>query len=159
MAEEANKENLDHKSEKEADKLVEAYSANLYEIKASENAALNATTPEVKKVANMMVEAHTKMNADVKKLADAKQVTLPTDLSDSQRKDVEKLTEKSGIDFDKSYISDMKSKHEDVCKMLEKISEKCEDPEMKSWATTTLPEVRSHLEMVNTTEADLKDKK
>ena len=159
VAEEANQENLNGKAEKGAEHLVEAYSGNLYEIKASENAALNASTPEVKKIATMMIEAHTKMNGDVQMLANSKQVALPSDLSDDQRKSLEKLTDKTGLEYDKAYISDMKSKHEDALKMLEKISEKCDDAEIKTWANNTLPEVASHLEMVKSTENILKDKK
>ena len=159
LAEESNEEKFDHKGEKAADHLVEAYAGNLYEIKVSENAAMNATDPEVKRIAGMMVEAHSKMNTDVASLASQKNVTLPTDLSDDQRKDIEKLTEKTGLDYDKAYVSDLKDKHESTVKMLEKVSDKCDDPEIKNWATTSLPEVRHHLDMVTAAHDNLKDRK
>ncbi len=158
VAEEANKENLDHNAEKGADYLVEAYSANMYEIKASENAALNASTAEVKKIATMMIEAHGKMNVDIEKLAATKSITLPNDLTDDQRKDLEKLTEKTGVDYDKVYISKMKDKHEDALEMLNKISEKCDDAEIKTWAQKTAPEVSAHLEMVKAADDNLKNR-
>ncbi len=156
MAEETNEQNLTNKEEKGAEHLVDAYSGNLFEIRSSENAALNASTAEVKKIATMMVEAHSKMNQDVEALANTKGVTLPTDLTDDQRKEIEKLTEKTGIDYDKAYISKMKDKHEDAVKMLEKISEKCDDAEIKAWAQKILPDVSSHLEMVKTADDNLK---
>ncbi|MEO6302131.1 MAG: DUF4142 domain-containing protein [Bacteroidia bacterium] len=156
VAEETNEANLNNKQEKGAEELVNAYSANMFEIKASENAASNATTAEVKKIATMMIAAHGKMNLDVEKLAVSKSVTLPTDLTDDQRKDLEKLTEKSGIDYDKAYISKMKDNHEDALKMLEKISEKCDDAEIKTWAQTSMPEVSKHLEMVKAADDNLK---
>lgn len=158
-AEEMNENKFDKEGEKAADKLVHAFSANLYEIKASENAAMNATTPEVKKLAGMLVEAHTKMNEDVKTMAASKNVTLPTDLSDEQRKDMEKLTEKTGMDYDKAYTDQMKDKHEKSVNFYEKTSEKCDDPDIKSWAGNTLPEVRSHLDMVKNTHDLVKDRK
>lgn len=158
VAEESNEEKFDNKGEKAADHLVDAYSGNMYEVKVSENAAMNATDPEVKKIAAMMVEAHTKMNTDVAGLASQKNVTLPTDLTDDQRKCIEKLTEKSGLDYDKEYISDLKDKHEKTLKMLEKVSDKCDDPEIKNWATNSIPEVRHHLDMVNAAHENLKNR-
>lgn len=159
IAEDTNKANLDKEGEKAADKLVHAYSANMFEIKAAENAAMNATTEDVKKLSAMLVEAHTKMNADVKALADSKGIALPTELTEEQRKDLEKLAEKTGIDYDKSFTDKMKKKHEDALSFYEKTADKCEDPQIRSWAGTTAPEVRSHLDMVLMTENAIKDKK
>lgn len=159
VAEDANKENLDKEGEKAADKLVHAYSANMFEIRAAENAAVNATTEDVKKLSAMLIEAHSKMNSDVKTLADAKGVTLPGDLTEDQRKELEKLAEKTGLDYDKAFTEKMKDKHEDAVKFYEKTAEKCEDPEVRNWASTTAPEVRSHLDMVLMTENVLKDRK
>lgn len=159
VAEDANKENLDKDGEKAADKLVHAYSANLFEIKAAEQAGMNATTEDVKKLSTMLVEAHSKMNMDVKTLADTKGITLPMDLTEDQRKELEKLGEKTGIDYDKAFTDKMKSKHEDAVKFYEKTAEKCDDAEVKSWASTTAPEVRSHLDMVLMTENAIKDRK
>jgi putative membrane protein len=158
-AKEMNEAKFDKEGEKEADKLVHAYSSNLYEIRASENAAMNATTPEVKKLAGMLVEAHTKMNEDVKNLAAGKGVTLPTDLSDEQRQHMEKLTEKSGIEYDKAYTEQMKKKHEDAIEFYEKTAEKCDDADIKAWANNTVPEVRSHFDMVMSSYNLVKDRK
>src|ERR1044072_8859742 len=141
VAEEDNSEKFSGKEEKAADHLVQAYSGNMYEVKVSENASLNATDPEVKKIANMMIDAHTKMNADVAVLAAQKNVSLPTDLTEDQRKCIDKITEKTGLDFDKEYVADLKEKHEKTLKMLQKVSEKCEDPEIRNWASTSIPEV------------------
>ncbi len=159
VAEEMNENKFDKEEEKAADKLVHAYSANMFEIKAAENASANASTPEVKKLSMMLVEAHTKMNADVKMLADKKQISLPTDLTEDQKKDLEKLAEKTGLDYDKAFTEKMKNKHEDAVNFYEKTAEKCDDVDIKNWAATTAPEVRSHLDMVLVTENALKDKK
>lgn len=159
LAEEMNDDRFDRKGEKAADHLVEAYSGNMYEIKVSENASLNAADAEVKRIAAMMIEAHTKMNFDVQTLANSKQIVLPTNLTEDQSKCIEKLTDKSGTDYDKEYLSDLKDKHEKTIRMLEKVSEKCEDADIKNWAANSLPEVRHHLEMINSAHENLKNKK
>lgn len=159
VAEELNDEKFGGKAEKEADKLVNAFLSNLYEVRAAENAAINATTPEVKKLAMMLVDAHTKMNEDVKAMATKKQVSLPTDLTDEQRKDIESMAEKKGLDYDKAFTDEMKEKHEDAIKNYEKIADNCSDGEIKTWAAETLPEVRSHYDMVMSTHNSIKDRK
>jgi len=158
-AEDMNEAKFNKDDEKDADCLVNAYSSNMFEIKMSENAAMNATTADVKKLAGMIVEAHTRMNSDVKMLADKKQVTLPSDLTDEQRNKIEKLADKTGIDYDKEYVSIMKDKHEDAIKTYEKYSEKCVDADIKTWAGQSVPEVRSHLDMVESTWNTIKDVK
>ncbi len=159
LADEMNDEKFDEDEEKTADKLVHAYSANLFEIKAAENASLNATTEEVKKLSEMLMEAHTKMNTDIKALAIKKQISLPSDLTEEQRKELEKLSEKIGFDYDKAFTEQMKYKHEEALRFYEKTADKCDDAEIKSWAAAEVPEVRSHLDMVLITENSIKDKK
>ncbi len=159
VASEMNEEKFDREGEKAADKLVDAYSSNLYEIRLSENAVTKAVTADVKKLAETLVAAHTKMNADIQNLASSRNVTLPTDLTDAQRKDVEKYNDKHGVEYDKDYTKEMKGKHEDAIKKYERTAEKCDDADVKSWASQTLPEVRSHLDMVESTWNSIKDMK
>jgi putative membrane protein len=159
IAEDINKENFDGKAEKEADKLLEAYASNLFEIAVAQNASVNAVTDEAKKLSAMLVDAHSKMNNDVKALADKKMVALPSDITEDQRKDIEKMAEKKGLDYDKAFVEKMKDKHEKAVDFYEKTADKCDDTEIKIWATQTLPEVRSHLDMVIMTQDAIKDRK
>src|SRR5687767_10327150 len=130
-AEEVNEEKLDREGEKDADRLVEAHMSNLFEIQSSQDAMSKASTADVKKLAGMMVEAHTKMDKDLMALAASKNITLPADLSDGMKRDLDKLAEKSGIDYDKEYCDQMKNKHEDAVKLMERIADKGEDADIK----------------------------
>jgi len=156
-AEQLNDAKFDDKEKRDADCLLKAYSSNLFEIRVSENASLNASTPEVKKLGAMLMEAHTKMNSEVKALAEKKQVSLPTDLTDEQRKKIEELAEKTGTDYDKKYVEMMKEKHKHAIDTYEKDADECVDPDIKAWANKSLSEVRSHLDMVESTWQSVKD--
>ncbi|MCE3259517.1 MAG: hypothetical protein K0S12_1158 [Bacteroidetes bacterium] len=158
-AEEVNEEVHNRQGEKDAERLSECFMGNLYEIMASETAVSKATTPEVKKMAEMIKDAHAKMNTDLKDLATRKNITVPADITDEQKRDMDKLNEKTGIDFDKEYTQQMKNKHEDAVKKYEDIADKSEDADIKSWASATLPEVKSHLTMVESTWETIKDMK
>lgn len=157
QANELNDEKLGQKQEKDADRLVEAFTANLFEIRCSENATTRAITKDVQKLATQLIAAHTKMNTDIETIAANKNITLPNSLGEDQQKKLADLVDKSGIDYDKEFLSMMKDKHEDAERTLEKTSKHAEDAEVKAWAAAALPETRSHLDMIKTTK-DIVDK-
>jgi putative membrane protein len=159
QADKANEQNLNREGEKDADRLGDLNGMNLYEIKTSENAVTKATQADVKSLASMMVEAHGKMATELQQLASSKGITLPADLTNEQMRDMDKLNDKNGIDFDKEYLDQMKSKHKDVIDKLQSISDKTEDADIKALAQKALPEVRSHLDMIEKTRDQVKDMK
>jgi putative membrane protein len=158
-ADKVNDETFDHKGEKDADRVVDLHCANLYEIQSSQEATSKASTADVKKLAAMMVEAHTKMDHQISELAGRKSITLPGEMTDSQRKDIGKLNEKTGIDYDKEYLDQMKSAHDDAETKLQKLADNAEDPDVKQMAATALPEIRSHKDMIESTRNNVKDMK
>lgn len=159
VAEEINEEKFNREGEKDADRLNEAYVTSLYEIKASEQAVTRATTAEVKKLAEMMVQAHTKMNTDILGLAQSKNITLATDITDELNRKMKKLNEKNGLDYDKEYTEQMRERHEEGIKLTERAAEKGEDADIKQWATSSTPQLRSHLDMIESTHNVIKDMK
>ncbi len=159
QAQNANEQKFDNQGEKDADRLTEAHMANLYEIMAAENAASKATTSEVKKLAEMIKTAHAKMDKNLTELAAKKNITIPADLTDEEKRKMDKLTEKTGIDYDKEFTEQMKSKHEDAIKMMEKTSDKAEDADIKQFAANAIPELRSHLTMIESCWNNIKDMK
>lgn len=159
QAEEVNAENLPREGEKDADRMVELSGMNLYEVQASSDAASRATTAEVKKIANMMVEAHSKMATDMQQLAGSKGVALPADLPNDKLGELNRLKEKTGLDYDKEYLDQMKNAHEQVLRKLENTAEKTEDAEVRDFANKSIPEIRSHLDMIESTRNSVKELK
>src|SRR5688572_20267685 len=74
-------DNLDKDTEKDADRIMRVHMANLFEIQSSQEAMKKASTAEVKKLAAMMVESHTKMGTEMQALATSKGITLPADMT------------------------------------------------------------------------------
>jgi putative membrane protein len=159
QAEDMNEQKFDAQGEKDADRLTKAHMMNLFEIMSAENAMTKATNAEVKKVAEMIKTAHTKMDKDLMDLAAKKNITLPGDLTDDEKRKMDKQNEKTGMDFDKEFIQQMKNGHEDAIDMFEKASDKAEDADIKQFAANSIPEVRSHLTMIETCWNNIKDMK
>lgn len=147
VAEEQNKETFDsNKQEKDAQFLVNAAEINLEEIRLGQLAQQNGKATHVKELGKMMVDMHTKSLNDLTALAKSKNVTIPTSPTDDALDAYQKLNEKSVNDFDKAYADMMVSEHNDAIDTFEKASTDCNDTDIKNWASTSLPELRQHLD-------------
>ena len=65
---------------------------------------------------------------------------------DKHRELIDDLSELSGSDFDRKFIEEMIDEHEGDIRELERKAENAADPDLKAWATKTLPKMREHLE-------------
>ncbi len=94
----------------------------------------------------MMEDEHTKSLADLTALAKTKNISLPTSQTEKGKDAYKKLNGKSGNDFGKEYSSLMVNGHKKAIELFERAATDCTDPEIKVWATETLPTLRTHLD-------------
>ena len=147
VAEEQNEAKFDNnKQEKDADFLVDAAEISLEEITLSKLAQEKAATSDVKQLAREMQIKHEKSLADLKTLANSKMVSIPTTLTDDGNDAIEKLNDKSGTEFDKEYADVIVNNHKEAIKEFEKAANESMDPDIRTWASSSLPELRNHLD-------------
>lgn len=160
VAEEQNEAKFDDSNkEKDTEFAVAAADGGLFEVESSQLALQKAKSPEVKKLAQMMVTDHTKANEELKGLAQVKGISLPAAVGEDHRDKIQKLQEKTGADFDKEYIDLMVKAHEKDVKAFEKQAEDGNDAELKSWAAGKVTTLRHHLEMTKAAEEVVKKTK
>src|SRR5215831_7338714 len=82
---------------------TKAATGGMMEVQLGQIAQGKAANQRVKDFGNMMVQDHSAADDELKKLASAKNLTLPVDLTDKQKKEIDDLNKKSGADFDKAY--------------------------------------------------------
>ena len=128
--------------------MTKAASGGMLEVQLGQAVAKAATTPQAKMVANHMIEDHTKVNNELKALAAKMNVTLPTTLGADAQSVYDDVTKKKGIEMDKEYLDKMESDHKDDIKEFEEASTKAASPELRAFATKTLPALREHLAMI-----------
>lgn len=133
-------------NEKDAQFLVNAAEINMEEISLGKLAQEKGTVGHVKELGKMMEGEHNKSLVDLTALAKTKNITLPSTSTDDGMTAYKKLNDKSGNDFNKSYADMMVSGHKDAIALFEKASTDCTDPDIKAWATATLPALRTHLD-------------
>jgi putative membrane protein len=134
------------KNEKDAAFLVNAAEINLMQIKLGQMAVDKGNMKEVKDLGKMMGEEHTKAMKDLQGLAAKKQVTIPTTLTDNGGDAYNKLMKESGKDFDKEYCDMMVDGHKDAIDKFEKAAANSSDQDIKNWAASMLPSLRTHLD-------------
>ena len=146
----------DNKTEGDAEFLVNAAEINMMEIQLGELVASKAMMGEVKELGKMMVTQHTKSLTELKGLAEKKMMTIPTELTNEGKDMYEKLNKKSGMDFDKEYCDMMVNGHKDAIDKFEKASANSTDADIKEWATSSLPALRTHLDHSMTCQTNCK---
>jgi putative membrane protein len=127
--------------------LKDAAQGGLMEVKLGELAQTNASSQAVKDFGQRMVTDHGKMGDEVKNVASRQNVSLPTDVSMMEKMTYERLSHKTGVDFDKAYIEDMVKDHKSDIAAFEKEVNSGSDPEAKAVAQKALPIIREHLRM------------
>lgn len=113
------------------------------EVEASKLAATKAQDPEVRSFAQKMVKDHTAANEELKTLAEKKGWTVPSSLDAKHKATVQKLSSKSGADFDAAYSKQMMHDHEMTVKLF-KDATQSSDTDLAAWAQKTLPKLEQH---------------
>jgi putative membrane protein len=147
-----------HSSDKMTDKefMMKAAQGGMTEVEASKLAGDKASSDKVKEFASKMVEDHTKANDELKGIASSKNVMLPEKLDSMHQMKVDKLSKSSGADFDKAYVKAMVMDHEKTVAMFKEEASSGTDPDVKGFASKTLPVIEDHLMMIKQISASMK---
>jgi len=130
---------------------MKAMQGGMAEVELGRLATQKASSDDVKKFGQQMVDDHTKANDELKSIVSSKGVTAPS-MADSKSESMKtKLSGLSGAAFDKAYMQDMVSDHRKDVAEFEKEANSGTDPELKAFAAKTLPTLRQHLQMAEQT--------
>ncbi len=136
--------------------MKEAASGGLMEVELGKFAAEKGSHQRVKEFGKRMQTDHSKANAQLKKIASSKGVDLPTQPSGEHKSTMDKLTKLSGAEFDREYMEAMVDDHKEDIEKFQIQADKGKDPELKKFASETLPILKKHLELAQSTEKQIK---
>jgi putative membrane protein len=129
------------------DFVMKATGGGMMEIELGNIAQQNAASQRVKDFGAMMVRDHGKVNDELTSFASRRNLTLNKDsLMNLHKSHIESLKKKTGVAFDKAYMSMMVSDHKKDVAEFEKASKMCKDQECLAWAGKTLPTLQMHLD-------------
>jgi len=135
--------------------VMEAGPGGLTEVELGRLAAQKGQSADVKRFGQRMVSDHSKANAELKKLAATKGITLPAEMNAEQKAERDKLAKLSGPEFDREYMALMVEDHDKDVAAFQEEAKDGSDPEIKSFAAKTLPTLQEHQRMSKEIKAKL----
>ena len=123
--------------------LQDAARGGMMEIHMGQMGLERGVSQAVKSLSQHLVNDHTAANKELAALANEKGVFLPAD--DAQLTGSMSFATKNGDDFDKAFALQAVEDHQKAIAEFESETRTGTDPEVKNWATKTLPTLRAHL--------------
>ncbi|MDB5043972.1 MAG: hypothetical protein JWQ08_22 [Deinococcus sp.] len=120
--------------------------SNLTEIQTSELALKKTSSPSVKAYAQEMIAVHTKAQAELNALAQAKGIKLADKPGADQRLQYNKLTTLSGAAFDAEYKKVQVDGHAMTLKLIQTYRTVAKDAQAAAYAAKNQPVVAQHLD-------------
>jgi putative membrane protein len=117
------------------------------EVELGKLASEKAASDDVKKFGQRMVTDHGKAGDELKTLAQSKNITLPTSPDPKAKTAHDRLAKLTGQAFDRAYMQEMVAGHRKAVAAFKKESTSGKDPDVKAWATKTLPTIEEHFKM------------
>lgn len=132
-----------------------AAEANYAEVQLGKLAQDKGTNPAVKDFGQRMVKDHSKANDDLKPIAGKDNLTMPDKMSAKDQALYDRLDRLSGPQFDREYMRAMIRDHQSDVSEFRHESEKAKNPDVRSYASNTLPVLQEHLRMAEDANAKL----
>src|SRR5213082_834387 len=111
--------------------VKKAAKGGLAEVELGKLATEKASSDEVKKFGQRMVDDHSKANDQLKQLASSKGIDVPSELNAKDKATKERLSKLSGEQFDRSYMQDMVKDHTKDVSEFQHESKSGKDSEIK----------------------------
>jgi putative membrane protein len=127
--------------------IREAAMGGMAEVELGRLASQKADNAEVKQFGQRMVDDHGKANDELKQAAQSKNITLPAELAAKHKALQKRLEKLNGAAFDRAYMREMVADHNKDVAAFERESKSGNDPQIKEWATKTLPTLKEHQAM------------
>jgi len=134
--------------------LRQAQQACVAAVQGSKLALDRSTNTQVRNFAQRVLEKHTHTRSKLDALAEAKGVDIPESPSLTQRAKLAILSMREGRNFDQDYVESVGvAAHQDTIELFQKAVANTNDPDVRAFATDTLPELQHDLDVAKTLQA------
>jgi len=129
--------------------IMKAAGGNMFEVEMGKLAADKASSQDVKDFGSKMVHDHGMANDELKGIASAQNVDVPTGLNPMHQKMYDDLNAMSGKSFDEAYLKDMSKAHKMDDALYMKEGDGTDDTALKNYAMKTDKVIKMHISMLN----------
>lgn len=135
--------------------IAEAAQDGRSEVELGQLAASKASSPAVKKLAQKIVADHTKANQQLESLPQASQAMQSATPPAKEGGTADRLSQLSGKEFDRAFVEQVIQDHENAISRFKEAAASAQDPDVKRFASQTLPILEQHLQMAKSAEKAL----
>jgi putative membrane protein len=127
--------------------VTKAMQGSMAEVQLGQLTLQKSNNEQVKQFAQRMIDDHTKLNDQMKPVAQQIGVTVPNQVSKNDRKTLAKLQGLSGSAYDQAYINDMVKDHKQDLNDFQMEASSGQDQTVKDAATQGSKVIAQHLQM------------
>jgi putative membrane protein len=138
--------------------VKDAVLGGITEIELGKLAAQKASSDPVKQFGQKLVDDHSKANDQLKQIASQQSLKIPDSLDSKHQSRIDKLAKLSGPEFDKAFIKAAVKDHQQDVSEFQQEASGGSDPNVKNFATKTLPTIQEHLSAAKDLEKETKSK-
>jgi len=125
-----------------------AMEGGMAEVQLGQLAAQKGNSDDVKQFGQKMVDDHSKLNDQMKQVAQELNVKPPTSLSSKDKATMKKLQALNGDAFDKAYIKDMVADHKKDEREFKEETQHASNPALQQAASQGAQVIGEHLQMI-----------
>lgn len=127
--------------------MTHAAADGMAEVRMGQMALEKSADAKVKQLAQRIVDDHTDANGKLRALAQAKQVVLPSAPTAEAQQSASAMKALDGSKFDQEWAAAMIKDHQKAVALFSTEVARTQDPEVRAFADTTLPTLKTHLEL------------
>lgn len=127
--------------------VEKAMQGSLAEVQLGQLTLQKSNNEQVKQFAQRMIDDHTKLNEQMKPVAQQVGVSVPEKVSKKDRSTMAKLQALSGSDYDQAYIRDMVKDHKQDLSEFQSEASSGQDPAVKDAAAQGSKVIAQHLQL------------
>lgn len=135
--------------------MMQAAQGGMAEVELGQLATQRAATEAVRAFGQRMMVDHARANNELRRIAESEAVPLPTSIDARHQATKDRLSTLSGSAFDRAYMRDMVTHHENDIAQFEQETRQGRDAAGQAWAQQTLPTLREHLRLARTVDSQV----
>ncbi len=125
-----------------------AAAAGLAEVEVGKIAMKRAASDGVRQFAELMLEDHSRANEKLTAIASQKNISIPKAPGDAERRLLAELQTLAGEAFDRALLAQAREDHQAAIALYSKEAESGSDPDLRKFASDTLPKLQQHLQHI-----------
>jgi putative membrane protein len=127
--------------------VKKAMQGSIAQVQLGQLTLQKSNNDQVKKFAQKMIDDHTKLNEQMKPVAQQLRVDIPTDVSKKDKALMSKMQALSGAAYDEAYLKDMVKNHKQDLSEFQLEAANGHDPSVRDAATQGSKTISEHLQM------------